>query len=169
MFFRLKEKCGTHSQNGKTYHPGDVVETDMDLSVKFHTKFVKIYDDEDKKDTGKKTPKIATPPDPASKKTEADKDNKSKSASVSKKSKKKVKKTKGKKKNSKKYGVNVTEDFPLAEDNGLRVYEKSKVFSIIEMDADNKKVCLKKTKKKDVVNFIEAMLEDEIHDDEDDD
>jgi hypothetical protein len=86
-------------------------------------------------------------------------------------SKKKSKKTK--KKNSKKYGVNVTEEFPIAEENELRVYEKAagngKWYSIIEMDEDNKKVLLKKTRKKDVVNFIEAMLEDEVHDDEEDD
>ena len=175
MFFRLKAKCGTHSQNGNTYRPGDVVETDMDLVAKFRNKFEKIYDDVDKQDTGKTTPKIPIPPEQASKKTEADKDNKSKSASVSKKPPKKQKKSKKstKKKNSKKYGVNVTEEFPIAEENDLRVYEKAagngKWYSIIEMDEDNKKVLLKKTRKKDVVNFIEDMLDEEVHDDEDDD
>ncbi len=163
MFFRIKSKCGTHQEGSRTYGPGDVIETKRDLCKVFAGKFEKIHDEDEKKDTGHKTPKINTPKPSSSKETESDKDKKSKLDSVSKSSKKKTKK------NSKKYGINVTEDFPLAETNGLRVYEKSKVFSIIEMDVDGKKVLLKKTKKKDVVNFIEEMLEKEVHDNEDDD
>lgn len=177
MFFRLKEKCGMHSQNGRIYHPGDIVETDMDLCEKFRNKFVKVYDEDEKKDTGHKTPKISTPPSKASKDAESNKDKQSKSDPASKKpagkkNKKNSKKKNSKKKNSKKYGVNVTEEFPIADENNLRVYEKTatngKWYSIIEMDEDNRKILLKKTRKKDVVNFIEEMLEDEVHDDEED-
>lgn len=160
MFFRIKPKCGEHEEEGRTYGPGDVIKTKRNLRKIFVGKFDKVHDEDEKKDTGHKTPDIKTPAVAASKETESDKDKTSKSDPVS---------TSSKKKNSKKYGVNVTEDFPLAETNDLRVYEKAKVFSIIEMDEDNKKILLKKTKKKDVVNYIEEMMEDEVHDDEDED
>lgn len=161
MFFRIKPKCGEHTEEGRTYGPGDVIKTKKDLCKIFVGKFEKVFDEDKKKDTGHKIPKIATP-DAPSVEAESDK-GKTKSDPASKSSQKNAKK------NSKKYGVNVTEDFPLAEEKDLRVYEKAKVFSIIESDSEGKKILLKKTTKKDVVNFIEEMFAEEVHDDEDDD
>lgn len=172
MFFRLKAKCGTHQEDDRIYTSGDVVQTKRNLCETFPGKFEKVYDEDDKKDTGSKAPTIDTPSRPSSKDAESEESKQLNSDSVSKGKGSKKKGKKGKKKNSKKYGVNVTEEFPIAEENDLRVYEKEagngKWYSIIEMDDEGKKALLKKTRKKDVVNYIEEMLDEEIHDDDDD-
>lgn len=42
MKFRLKEKVGSHSEGGKVYHAGDVVESKHDLITLFPNKFDRV-------------------------------------------------------------------------------------------------------------------------------
>ncbi len=159
MFYRLKPKVGGHNQNGRDYVSGDIVESDIDLVKRWQTKFELVHDEDEKKDTGIKTPDIRTP----AKDTDSEDSKQLDLESVSKKKKSK--------KNSKKYGINVIEEFPIAEENDLRVYEKEdtngKWYNIVEIDEDEKKVLLKKTRKKSVVDFIETLIEVNDEDDED--
>jgi hypothetical protein len=37
--YKLKEKCGAHEEGGKTYAPGDIVESPVDLAATFPHKF----------------------------------------------------------------------------------------------------------------------------------
>jgi hypothetical protein len=61
MFYKLKG--GSHTQDGRKYKNGDIIESDIDLTVTFRGKFTEVFDDS-VKDTGKqvevaKAPKIA--------------------------------------------------------------------------------------------------------------
>ena len=171
MFFRLKKNCGGHNQNGRDYKPGDVVKTSMDLCKKFPNKFEKIYDKDDKRDTGKKVPKIQIPKEVNAPTEDTGSGDSKQLDSEPVSNKQPENKLPKKGINSKKYGINVTEEFPIATENDFCVYEKTeangKWYNIIEMDEDRKKVLLKKARKKDVVNFIEEILNEEIYDDED--
>ena len=42
MKFRIKLKCGSHTQDGKKYIAGDTIESNVDLAKIFPFKFVKI-------------------------------------------------------------------------------------------------------------------------------
>ncbi len=55
MKFRVKQKVGTHIERGKTYKPGDVVESKHDLVEMFSGKFEKVSED-----SPETSPKIPT-------------------------------------------------------------------------------------------------------------
>jgi hypothetical protein len=47
MKFQLNEKCGAHVIDGKTYWPGDYLESDVDLVEKFPGKFTRVSSGEE--------------------------------------------------------------------------------------------------------------------------
>ncbi len=141
MFFRLKEKCGEHNQNGKTYKPGDVVETEIDLTIHFGHKFELI---EDTKSTSSKItkPNIDTPQDEDDK----DKEDKSSSSSLN------------------KHGKDVTDQFSDAEDIGVLVFEKVKTngkwYTVVDPD-DNSVLTKKNLRKGKVNDFLVSITEED--------
>ncbi|GAF74083.1 unnamed protein product [marine sediment metagenome] len=149
MFYRLLPKTGSHIQNGKEYKAGDIVDSEMDLVTKFAGKFEKVYDG-DVEDTGAISPNIVVPAD-------EDSDNvRTKSeTSSSKKSKKKTKKA----------DVDVTSDYPTAEDIGVVVMKKTKPngvwFNVLDPDDDNAKMNPKLLRADAVVAFIESITEED--------
>ena len=144
MLYRLKQKVGEHEQNGRTYKPGDVIDTEKDLCAMFIGKFDLIHDT-DVEDSGKKTkPTISTPSD-------EDKDDKEdlKSESLSEESK---------------YGKDVTENFKKALVIGVLVFEKvkknGKWYTVI--DPDDNSVLNKKNLRKGKVNgFLKSITEED--------
>lgn len=147
MLFRLKKGCGQHVGNGKLYKPGDVIETSRDLPTIFHGKdasgrnrpgkFEKVY--EDLKDTGAKdTSRIRKPniPPGVSPKQETKKVVDEESV----------------------HGKDVTSEFPTAEKVGVKVFEKSRWFTVVDTQ-DNSVLNEKKLRKKDVEPFLEQYLD----------
>lgn len=147
MFFRLNKRAGEHEQNGRTYKPGDIIETEMDLCAKFAGKFTLLHDDE-YEDSGITEPSIDTP-------SEEDGDS----------SKKKKSKPSSGVKRTKKKDVDATEDFPAADDIGVKVFKKSKSngdwYNVIDPDNDNEILNQKLLRKDKVSEFIESITEED--------
>lgn len=153
MLFRLKEKCGHHVEDGKIYKSGDIIETERDLPTIFHGKdakgrnrsgkFERVH--ENLKDTGTKdTSRIQRPNIPPG---------------VSPKQKTKV----ANKESA--HGEDVTSEFPTAEKVEVKVFEKSRWFTVIDTQ-DDSILNEKKLRRKEVELFLEQYLDLDISDGE---
>jgi hypothetical protein len=154
-FYRLKKDAGQHTQGGKTYNSGDVVETEMNLIEKFAGKFELLHE-EDSQDTGVTVPSIMTPAG------EGEDDAKASSEpSPGKSSKKKSKKTAP----TKSTPVEVTSEYPDAVDIGVQVFKKSKSngdwFFVTDPDDNDAQMHEKLLREKDVTPFIESITEED--------
>jgi len=155
MFFRLKEKVGNHAETDpKTglpivYKPGDVIESDTDLAKNWPDKFdrVKVGPSEDTPDedeadiqaAAEEGAKDVTPPD-----EDEDED-------FDDEEEEKVP-----------LGKDVTEKFPRAEEEELKVfYKKGKGFFVTETEDPFTALNEKKLKKAQVEDFIDEYLDDE--------
>ena len=134
--------------NRITYKAGDKVPSDEDLVAKYPNKFELVSGQSSEGGVA-----VATAPDiPVPRKVKG-KGKSSKSQSPDEMSK------------ESEHGVDVTEDFPTAAKVELKVFEKSKWFTVI--DPDNGEVLSEKKLRKDKVeDFLADYLQD---DDEDDD
>jgi len=151
MLFRLKQRCGNHVENGKIYEPGDIIETGRDLSSKFRNKFERIH--EALKDTGKKdTDEIKRPNIPPSVGEGGD-TGLNPSPESSPISDEEIVEE------NLEYGEDVTSEFPTAEKLEVKVFEKSKWYTIVDT-SDGEVLNEKKLRKKDVIPFLEQYLED---------
>jgi len=146
MLFRLKEHCGQHVEDGKVYKSGDVIETERDLPTIFHGKdakgrnrdgkFERVH--EDLKDTGKKdTSRVQRPNIPPG---------------VSPKQETKVADEESV------HGKDVTSEFPTAEKVDVKVFEKSRWFTVVDMQ-DNSVLNEKKLRRKEVEPFLGQYLD----------
>jgi len=153
MKYRLKG--GSHVQNNKIYHKGDIIDTSFDLCQLFRGKFEKVY--EEVTDTGveipnlRARPNISPPPLADEGKEAATSEPSSDTGDVSDESQ---------------YGKDVTKDFPVAEELDVQVFEKSKWYTVIDTD-DNKVLNEKKLRKKEVKTFLDELSEDDAEDDDD--
>ena len=130
MKFRLKG--GRHVEDDITYNKGDVITTGTDLAAKFgKRRFERLgkFVDEDVEQ-----PRIRS-------------------------TQSKTRKKKSKKKEKDSCGLDVTEDFAVAKDAGLTVFEKEHWLTVF----DENDVVLndKKLRKKDVPSFLEEYLSKE--------
>lgn len=139
MYFKLRPGAGNHTEkdeNGKeiTYESKDetVIESDKDLCAMFVNKFDKV-DIETVSSIKKKTAKKKTTKKPAKKEPEEV---------------------------INPLGRDVTEQFPKAEEEDLKVFQTGDAFSVVETDEPDKPVHDKPLKKKDVIPFIDKYLED---------
>jgi len=152
MYFKLKPKCGNHSEKdskGKlvVYKAGDgaVIQSDSDLSERFPGKFEKITEVEIK-------PTFKSPLDDI----EIPGEVKEKVTSL-------VKKVLKKKSDTAKdflasLGTEVTKEFPLAVKEDLRVFANGEAYSVIEADEADKVLNKAPLKKASVKAFIEKYL-----------
>jgi len=148
--FLLKNKCGTHIEPGKEgkapvqYKPGDIVQSDRDLIELFPNKF-EIPPGE----AGQSNTPIVPPPDiplPTKSVSSEDTDEKVDSPSGS-------KLVIG-------YGKDVTASFATAAVVDLRVFEKSKQYTVVDPE-DGEPLHNGKLRKKQVEDFLQKFVEDE--------
>ncbi len=130
---KFKLKGGSHIEDGVTYSKGDIITTDSNLAVKFgKNRFERLgkFVDEDGRDDVHQ-PVIKS--------------------SHSKKKSKKKKKSKTKEEDVR--GLDVTEDFAVAKEAGLTIFEKEHWLTVF----DENGVVLndKKLRKKSVPSFLE--------------
>ena len=165
MKFRIKLKCGSHTQDGKKYIAGDTIESNVDLAKIFPFKFVKIegiapvnedvappdipmLQEEGKEDSASKSlepsfPEVetqqsnATIPLPSETKEEEIKEEESE------------------------YGKDVTAKFPSASKVKLKVYVKSNWYSVVDPD-DGEVLNEKKLRKRAVTEFLKDYLEEDV-------
>jgi len=137
MLFKLKKRCGDHYQNGKRYRAGDIVESSLDLCVRFPAKFERDFAAEQKANTAPAVSKPNIPP-PVDKGGD-----KNKPSPL-----------------STKYGEDVTSKFPTAEEVEVLVFEKSKWYTVVDK-ADGEVLNEKKLRRKDVEPFLGQYLSDE--------
>lgn len=154
MFFRLRKKCGNHigppdaNGNRKTYKAGNVVPSEDDLVAKFPMKFELVQGQTEDDNEIASVPNIPEPIKSKKTKTTVAKSNTQKSSKVIKS----------------KYGEDVTEQFPLAKELDLQVFEKSKWFTVVDDDVE---VNDKKLRRKEVDSFLEDYSQIDDEDDED--
>jgi len=147
--FRLKEKCGNHigppDTKGfrKTYKAGDMIISDDDLVEKWPSKFVLVSD--------KRRKSVATAPNipvPSTKK------------------KKKVSEKKIQEDmeepiiSESEHGIDVTAEFPTASKVDLKVFEKSKWYTVVDPD-NNEVLNEKKLRQAKVESFLAEYEDDE--------
>ncbi len=156
--FRLKQRCGDHVEDGKTYVAGDKVMSCRNLEKLFRNKFERVHPEEDF-DFAEASPNIPSP------RAVLDKD---KGEGDRKPPSSKSKKLK----NSKKFGKNITLSFPAAIEAELRVYEKASWCQVVDWNTEDGKsevVSEKKLREKDVEEFLKDYVEPVTDDDDDDD
>jgi hypothetical protein len=130
--YRLKPKVGSHQErDGVVYNPGDVCWSETDMAKRFPGKFQ--YDAEE-------TLK-GTPPEESSVPTsQEDQDEDSAGDGA--------------------LGVDKTEDFPAAKENGLLVFHvKGKGYLLADADTPTTALNDKPLPKKDVLPFAEKYLD----------
>jgi len=158
MLFKLKQKVGLHRQNGRIFGPGDVVESNEDLTKKFRGKFNEVKGEElspgvDDKFKRRKPP-IPVPPVPMVPVEEA-------------KSKAKEKTAVEKINVDPELGKDITADFPEAKEIGLKVFvNPHKWCQVVDANNDNKILNEKKLRKKDVDDFLHQYLNEEDEEEE---
>lgn len=121
MRFRLKDKVGDHfgrdeEGNEVRYTPGDVVESEEDLRVKYPGKFDRVYEEDEVRPVRKK---------------KAGTGSSSPSRSAKKGAKKGTKKKTAKKKTAPKEEV-VTDQFPAAAEEGLTVKKRGSAYIVLD-------------------------------------
>jgi len=155
--FRLRPRCGNHiekNSEGKpiTYKSGDVVKSDRDLTIAFPGKFEVVLGGDASED-------MPTAPN------------------IPKSSKKKKITTSPKESVSEKveipeseHGVDVTKEFLTASEAKLKVFEKSKWFTVVDPD-NNEVLNEKKLRRGKVEDFLAdySSPEDDAEDEEDED
>ena len=149
MLFRLKKKVGNHEDNnGKIYRSGEYIESASDLTKQFKGKFEKIQDpDTIARITKEANKKVHTSSKPDIKKPKAKNKKKSKPSVHP------------------EYGTDVSKDFPISKELGLKIYEKNKWFNIIDPETEEV-LNGKKLRAKKVKSFLEKYQE-ELEDEED--
>lgn len=156
MLFRLKKRCGSHRQDGKTYTAGDTIKTTIDLIALFPSKFERVYKEE-LSDTESDEPKLKKPNIPPSVDVnkEGEDETNAKTSSPSKVL-------------DGEHGKDVTSEFSIAEKAGVKVFEKKNWFVVID-ETDGELLNEKKLREKDVEAFLTQYLNDDEDEDDDDD
>jgi len=134
--YRLKEKVGNHAEGDKTYESGDIVESARDLAKKHPNKFEKVHE----------IP--ASPqhdvPLAAPKKTKTQPED-VEDVDVS--------------TIESRLGTNVTDDFPLAVDANIAVFQKGKKFRAADPDLPDRALTGKGLTKEAMVLWLEENAE----------
>lgn len=156
--FLLKPKCGDHVEpdaNGKPvkYVAGDVVPSKIDLVRTFPEKFELVEGQEVSKGEKLNTPSIPLPNEVKREITNVESETpepiESETPSES------------------EYGQDVSDEFPTASEVNLKVFEKSKWYTVIDPEEDNEVLNEKKLRKNAVEDFLAQYLSDDDADDED--
>ena len=140
--YRLKPKCGLHRQRGANgewviYKPGDTVESDVDLTKVFKNKFEEVV-------SADRPTAVLNIPLPH----KDDEGGGAEEASPPRPGD---------------YGKEVTKDFPLADELGLRVYEKYGWFTVVD-PGDGTVLNEKRLRKDAVEKFLREYLPEETDD-----
>jgi len=167
MRFKLKSKVGNHTEtdpktgNLVIYTPGDVVESESDLVARFPDKFERVTVGNEKAAVvqSTETPEAEkTPVQKAAEEGAKDIQPEEPAEELKEEPKEESKKKVLKKKNP--LGKDVTEKFPSAEEQELKVfYKKGKGYSITEAGDTSIALNEKPLKKSQIAKFVEEYLE----------
>lgn len=155
VLFLLKPKCGNHigppdkEGNRTTYKSGDRVSSDDDLVARYPSKF-ELAPGQSQEGRVATAPDIPTP----SKSTIKSKSKKSEISNIPEPEKSE-------------YGIDVTEEFPTASKVELKVFEKSRWFTVVDPD-NNEVLNDKKLRRDKVEGFLVGYLPEEEEPDDDD-
>jgi len=156
MLFKLKEKVAGHKvaghvdEKGTVYKPGSIIESSLDLATLFRNKFEKIQDDID---IPVQKPDIPIPvppgkgeegfsPSPSEPKPGTEEEEEEEEGVES------------------EYGKDVTSQYPTAKKIGMKVYEKSHWYQVIDTE-DGEVMNEKKLREKEVNALLEQYEEEE--------
>jgi len=137
MTFRIKKGCGAHSEPAKEgeearmYEAGDLIETEKDLCALFPGKFERV-------EVFPNKPEPTPEPEPEEQE-EKEEDTPAKEERHP-------------------LGRDVTDSFPEAKEEDLKVFADGGAYSVVEPDEDNKPLNEKPLKKRSVSTFIKKYL-----------
>lgn len=149
MKFLLLEKRGNHRQHGTIYTSGDIIDSESDLTLKFKNKFRRIDPNEGLPTVDEIAESGYKDPEEFLKRLKALRAKKGSKKKVLKKLSKKTKDDRG---------VDVTDTFPAAKEDGFKVFRQGSFFHVFEGN-EKKPLNEKGLKKGKVVAFLKDYLE----------
>jgi len=149
--FRLGKRCGDHVEDGKMISPGATIESARNLEKVFPGKFVKVHPDENDYEIPDEEPNIPSPEAVYDKGEGEDVSESDSPYPV-----------------HPEFGIDITSEFPLAEEIEVKVYEKNHWCQIVDETEDGKEIINdKKLRRKNVKTFLETIEIEEDEEDED--
>jgi len=147
MLFKLKDKVGGHSENGKIYKAGDTIESPHDLVDLFPNKFIRV-DNVSAGGEGIAVPATPTIPEPT----------KGEGVSIPPPPSPESKLEPESPVESK-HGVDITDEFPIASKVQLQVFKKGAWYTVVDPD-DGEVMNEKKLRASQVTSFLQEYEED---------
>lgn len=161
MKFRIKKKCGNHVHtDGKTYGPGDVIESPDDLTLRFKGKFEKVYTEQEEAEASAKPPIPEPDEEVDGALDEIDDDDLDEDDDEEDEEDDDEENDDEDDEEASEHGDDVTDEFPIARKVNVKIYKKISWYTIVDAN-DGEVLNEKKLRKAAVKPFIKKNLVNE--------